>query len=335
MQKSQAPVVDARREELECWVADLWQLESAPSEPVSVDASFRRYFRFFRDGVSVVAMDAPPPQEDCRPFVAVAELFQAAGVNVPQIIAQDLERGFLLLEDQGDDTYLRVLDDANADALFGDAIAALVKLQLASEAGVLPNYDEALLRRELGLFPEWYLKHHLGVALEGELEALWNAVCDVLVERALAQARVFVHRDYMPRNLMRLASNNPGIIDFQDALYGPISYDPVCLFRDAFVSWPQQQVSGWLAGYWQQARDAGLPVPEDFARFEKDCDLMGAQRHLKVMGIFARINYRDGKPAYLADTPRFESYLREVAARHSELAPLTALLDRVAGLASA
>jgi hypothetical protein len=274
-------------------------------------------------------MDAPPEREDCRPFIAVAELFASAGVNVPAILAQDLRRGFLLLQDLGDDTYLDVLDEYNADALFGDATDALLRIQLASRPGLLPVYDEALLRRELELFTDWYLRRHLGWEIDGPLRALLDKLFAVLVQRALGQASVFVHRDYMPRNLM-LSKPNPGVIDFQDAVYGPISYDPICLFKDAFISWPEPRVTGWLQQYWQRAGAAGLPVPPTFSEFQHDCDLMGVQRHLKVIGIFARICHRDGKPAYLEDVPRFLSYLGEVARRYPQLAPLAQILDRVA-----
>ena len=274
-------------------------------------------------------MDAPPPQEDCRPFVAVAGLLAQEGVNVPTILAQDLSRGFILLQDLGRDTYLDVLDDGNADTLFDDAIQALLRIQLASRAGVLPEYDEALLRRELELFPEWYLGQHLNWDIDTELRAGLDQLFEALIQRALAQGRVYVHRDYMPRNLM-LTEPNPGIIDFQDAVYGPISYDPVCLFKDAFISWPEDRVGRWLQQYWRRAQQAGLPVPASFDSFRKDCELMGAQRHLKVIGIFARICHRDGKPAYLEDVPRFIRYLGQVAPRHPELAPLQPILDRLA-----
>ncbi len=329
MQKSVLAEEDERREALERWVAEQWGEPGAVAVPASTDASFRRYFRFARGDETQVAMDAPPPGEDCKPFVEVAALFGEAGVHVPRVLAQDLPRGFLLLEDLGQQTYLHVLDEHNADELFAAAIDALLKIQLASRPGVLPPYDEAVLRRELELFPRWYLETHRQWEIDSELRTTLDAVFEVLVQSALAQNRVFVHRDYMPRNLM-ISEPLPGVIDFQDALYGPISYDPICLFKDAFLSWPEARVTGWLRQYWERAREAGLPVPSSFERFHKDCDLMGAQRHLKVMGIFARIFYRDGKPAYLEDVARFEAYLRQVASRHVELAPLEALFDRLA-----
>ena len=332
MHKSLSPAADERRHQLDRWVAEQLGEPQAQGTPASSDASFRRYFRYFRNsqgGETVVAMDAPPPQEDCRPFVAVAGLLAQAGVNVPTILAQDLSRGFLLLQDLGRDTYLDVLDDSNADTLFDDAVQALLRIQLASRAGVLPEYDEALLRRELELFPEWYLGQHLNWDIDTELRAGLDQLFEALIQRALAQGRVYVHRDYMPRNLM-LTEPNPGIIDFQDAVYGPISYDPVCLFKDAFISWPEDRVNRWLQQYWRRAQQAGLPVPASVESFRKDCELMGAQRHLKVIGIFARICHRDGKPAYLEDVPRFIRYLGQVARRHPELAPLQPILERLA-----
>lgn len=273
-------------------------------------------------------MDAPPPQEDCRPFVAIARLMAEAGVHVPRVVAQDLERGFLLLSDLGTTTYLEALNDGNADALFGDAIDALLRWQLATRAGVLPLYDDALLRRELDLFPVWYLQRHLGIELDpGQRDDL-EAVFRLLVGNALAQPKAFVHRDYMPRNLM-LSDPNPGVLDFQDAVLGPISYDVASLFRDAFLSWEEPRVLDWTIRYWEKARTAHLPVPTDFADFYREFEWMGLQRHLKVLGIFARIRYRDGKSGYLEDTPRFVAYARACCARYAALAPLLALFDRL------
>ena len=329
--------VDGRFENLVAWLdgclpplfaARGWGLPGAAVlTPASSDASFRRYFRWEDGTRSLIVMDAPPPQEDCRPFVKVAGLLAAAGVHVPEILAADLEQGFLLLPDLGRQTYLEVIDagNADADALFEDALQALVAFQRLPVAGQLPAYDEALLRRELQLFPDWYLQRHLGVTLEGPALAAWNATCDLLVASALAQPRVLVHRDYMPRNLM-LSTPNPGVLDFQDAVHGPVTYDVTCLFKDAFLSWPEARVEGWLRRYWQLAGAAGIPLPASFEEFQRASDLMGAQRHLKVIGIFARICHRDGKPKYLTDVPRFFAYLDTVIARHAELAPLGELL---------
>ena len=322
---------DERKSALDAWVS--MQIgQQVSGLPASADASFRRYFRYkFTDGDSqrsLIGMDAPPPQEDCRPFVRIAGLFADAGVHVPHIIAQDLQRGFLLLPDMGTETWLTVLNDDNADERFSRAIDALIRVQRISQPNVLPVYDEALLRRELELFPEWYLKRHLGIEVDTALRAELDAIFDLLVARALRQGQVYVHRDYMPRNLMD-SDPDPGILDFQDAVYGPVSYDVTSLFKDAFISWPEPRVLGWLELYWQRARAAALPVPASFDEFLHDCDLMGAQRHIKVIGIFARICHRDGKPKYLQDVPRFVAYLRTVIARRDELAPLGALLDRL------
>ena len=271
-------------------------------------------------------MDAPPEVEDCRPFVHVAQLMNAAGVHVPEIVAQDIARGFLLLSDLGTMTYRSALDEHNADALFSDAIEALVKWQLASRTGVLPPYDAALLNRELELFPDWYMGRHLNRPPDTGQRAALDQLFRLLAEAALAQPKVYVHRDYMPRNLM-VSAPNPGVLDFQDAVYGPITYDVVSLFRDAFLSWPEERVLDWSVKYWERARSAALPVHSDFGAFYRDFEWMGLQRHLKVLGIFARIHYRDGKPGYLDDTPRFLTYARAVASRYSALGPLIELLD--------
>ncbi len=271
-------------------------------------------------------MDAPPEKEDCRPFVKVAGLLRDAGLNAPEVLARDFGQGFLLLTDLGTRTYLEELNEGNATALFSDAIDALLTWQLASREGVLPAYDEAVLRREMALFPEWYVGRHLGVQLSAAQREGLEGVFSTLVGACLAQPRVYVHRDYMPRNLM-VSSPNPGILDFQDALHGPITYDVVCLFRDAFISWPEERVLDWSVRYWERARKAGLPVSADFAGFWRDLEWMGLQRHLKVLGIFARLTHRDGKPRYVADTPRFIAYARAVATRYAALAPLARLLD--------
>jgi N-acetylmuramate 1-kinase len=318
---------DARLEALKTWLTP--HLPAAQScLPASADASFRRYFRIVAaDGKSFIAMDAPPPQEDCAPFVKIAELMQKAGVFAPQVLAQDLEKGFLLLTDLGNQTYLEAMQGpCNAGALFKDANSALIQWQLASAPNVLPAYDEALLRAELALFPDWYVAKHLGKTFDPTQQAAWATMCDALVKRALAQEKVFVHRDYMPRNLM-VSAPNPGVLDFQDATYGPISYDVISLYRDAFISWEEEFVLDGVIRYWEAARKAKLPVPDEFGEFYKDCEWMGLQRHLKIMGIFARIKYRDGKPKYLTDTPRFAKYVRDVAKRYTALTPLYRLFE--------
>ncbi|MES2490297.1 MAG: phosphotransferase [Pseudomonadota bacterium] len=296
--------------------------------PASADASFRRYFRLSAAGQSWVLMDAPPDKENCEPFIHIAGLVRDAKLNGPIVHAQDLKQGFLLLSDLGTQTYLHVINETNADELFAPAITALIRWQLSSKSDELPPYDEALLRRELALFPDWYVAKHLQRSLTSAQAALLSAAEDVLVARALAQPKVYVHRDYMPRNLM-ISTPNPGILDFQDAVFGPITYDVASLFKDAFLSWPEQRIRVWVKQYWTEARAAGLPLAGDFEAFYRDFELMGVQRHLKVLGIFARINYRDGKPHYLADTPRFIRYVREVAARHVELAGLVQLFDQL------
>lgn len=328
---------DPRLLALSGWLAGLppvLGLQPDSLRPASADASFRRYFRLDARGIeggTAIAMDAPPPQEDTRPFVHVAALLHQAGLNAPRVLAQDLAQGFLLLTDLGSTTYLAALDEDNADELFEAATAALVRWQLASRADVLPPYDEALLQRELDLFPDWYLGRHLGLALNPSQQQLLQSASRQLIDACLAQPRVFVHRDYMPRNLM-VTSPTPGILDFQDAVFGPIAYDVVSLLRDAFVSWPEERVLDWTIRYWERARRAGLPVEPDFADFYRAFEWTGLQRHLKVLGIFARINYRDGKPEYLADTPRFVAYARAVARRYQPLAPLARLLDEVEGV---
>ncbi|MDZ7653710.1 MAG: phosphotransferase [Burkholderiaceae bacterium] len=326
---------DARRTALTAWLATLPRDLDARIEtlrPASADASFRRYFRLDAAGGSLIAMDAPPAQEDSRPYVRVAGLLHAAGLNAPHILAQDLAQGFLLLSDLGRETYLNVLNDDNATALYADAIDALVRWQLASRAGELPAYDAALLARELALFPDWYVARHLQHALTDAQRAVLERTNRLLIDAALAQPAVYVHRDYMPRNLM-VSTPNPGILDFQDAVYGPITYDIVSLMRDAFLSWDEERVIDWTVRYWERARKAGLPVTADFGEFYRSFEWMGLQRHLKVLGIFARINHRDGKPQYLADTPRFIRYVRAVTHRYRELKPLALLIDELEGVA--
>jgi aminoglycoside/choline kinase family phosphotransferase len=322
--------MDARLVALERWVAAQLRGASIALVPASVDASFRRYFRVRAEGgATYVAMDAPPQAEDCAPFVRVAALLRAAGVNAPEVLAQDLAQGFLLLSDLGSVTYLDALRAQDPAPLMRDATDALIRWQLATRKGELPPYDEALLRREMGLFPEWYAARHLGRALGPAQVAAFEAVQQLLVRSALAQPRVYVHRDYMPRNLM-LAEPNPGVLDFQDAVEGPITYDIASLLRDAFLTWDEERVLDWAIRYWEKARRAGLPLEADFGEFWRAFEWMGLQRHLKVLGIFARLRYRDGKSGYVEDTPRFVAYARAVATRYPALAPLGALLDELA-----
>jgi len=321
--------VDARLDALERWLAAQLHGAAFSLAPASEDASFRRYFRAtLDDGRSYVVMDAPPAREDCRPFVHVANLLRDAGVHAPLVHAQHLPEGFLLLSDLGTKTYLAALTETTVQPLFADAIAALLRWQLATRPAALPSYDEALLRREMALFPEWYLGRHLGVRLSGAQRAALLEVESLLVASALAQPAVYVHRDFMPRNLM-VSEPNPGVLDFQDAVLGPITYDIVSLLRDAFISWEEERVLDCCVRYWEGAKRAGLPVAPDFGEFWRAFEWMGLQRHLKVLGIFARIRYRDGKPKYLADAPRFLGYARGVAQRYAVLQPLARLLDEI------
>jgi aminoglycoside/choline kinase family phosphotransferase len=322
--------MDDRFRALDAWLSA--SLAGAPFriERASADASFRRYFRVFAEDRTLIAMDAPPEHEDSRAFIRVAGLLRESGLNAPRILEHDLGQGFLLVTDLGTTPYLAALNAGNAKQLFGDATSALVRWQSDSKPGVLPEYDEALLRRELGLFPEWYVGRHLGITLSAAQQEALEKVFRAILARNLAEPRVYVHRDFMPRNLM-VADPNPGILDFQDAVHGPISYDVASLFRDAFVSWEEDQVLDGTIRYWEKARRAKLPVPADFADFWRDVEWMGLQRHLKVLGIFARLHYRDGKKGYLDDTPRFLGYVRHAATRYRELAPLARLLDELEG----
>lgn len=302
--------------------------------PASDDASFRRYFRVScaagAADPSLVLMDAPPGREDCGPFVRAAREMGAAGLSVPRVLQADLTQGFLLLEDLGDDTYLSCLGSGEADRLYGDACTALVRLQVASRPGVFPDYDRALLERELMLYPQWYIERHKGLTPDADLRRDLEHAFEVLLANALAQPRVFVHRDYHSRNLMRIeAERNPGVLDFQDAVFGPLTYDLVSLLRDAYIDWPEDRQIDWAIRYWEKARAAGLPVDDDFGMFYRDFEWMGVQRQLKVLGIFARLNHRDGKSRYLADLPRVLHYAITAARRYAALGPLVRVLETV------
>jgi aminoglycoside/choline kinase family phosphotransferase len=324
--------MDDRQLALAAWLRTTLPDGDLRLEPASTDASFRRYFRVLRgDGTTFIAMDAPPEREDSSPFVRVAGLLRDAGLNAPEIKAQDLRQGFLLVTDLGTTSYMSQLRAGrDVDRLFGDATTALVRWQQASHEGVLPAYDEALLRRELALFPDWFVARHLGVDLAPAQREALEKVFRLVLARNLAEPRVFVHRDFMPRNLM-VCEPNPGILDFQDAVHGPISYDVACLFRDAFVSWEEERVLDGTIRYWEKARRVGLPVRADFAEFWRDVEWMGLQRHLKVLGIFARLKHRDGKAGYVEDAPRFIGYVRHCVSRYNELSPLARLLDELEG----
>lgn len=332
---------DPRLDLLRAWLAGLAAprgLQISTLSPASADASARRYFRLSidpaLDGTSstVIAVDAPPP-EKCREFVQIAGLLADAGVHVPTVLAYDLEQGFMLVTDLGQRAYIDVLDPAypaQAQPLMRDALAALVRWQRASRPGVLPRFDDAFLQREMNLFPEWYLGRHLGrdaAQLEKD-QATLAPVFRLLADSALAQPQIYMLRDFMPRNLM-VCEANPGVLDFQDAVEGPLTYDVASLLRDAFISWDEAFELDCFVHYWEQAKKAGLPVREDFGEFYREIEWMGLQRHLKILGLFARLTYRDGKPRYLADTPRFIAYARKVALRYRPLAPLARLLDEI------
>jgi aminoglycoside/choline kinase family phosphotransferase len=315
-----------RQKQLSEWLFSLYPNQTFTIAPASADASFRRYFRAtFADGSTMVVMDAPPQHEDCKPFLHIGKLFEEAGAHVPHVYAQDLAQGFLLLSDLGNTTYLQALDAGSARRLYGQAIDALIKIQLASKPNELPPYDEALLRREMNLFPEWYIAKHLGVTLTEKQKAKLEEVFARIIKNNLSQPCVYVHRDFHSRNLM-VSEPNPGVLDFQDAVYGPITYDLASLFKDAYIKWEEAEIIDWLIRYWEKARKAGLPVREDFADFYRDYEMMGAQRHIKVLGIFARLYHRDGKDGYLKDMPLVMEYLHKACERYIDLKPLLNIL---------
>jgi hypothetical protein len=353
-----------RQQQLTEWLHSQFPDEAFTLAPASVDASFRRYFRATfqnqghgdartsrseRKANTLIVMDAPPQHEDCRPFLHIAKLFEDAGAHVPHVYAQDLQQGFLLLSDLGNTTYLQALDAGSARELYGAATDSLIKIQLASRENELPPYDEALLLREMRLFPQWYIAKHLNVTLTDKQHAKLEETFKRISANNLAQPRVYVHRDYHSRNLMYIEPphlnplppageeanekgnllTSPGILDFQDAVYGPITYDLASLFKDAYIRWEEAEIIDWLIRYWEKARKAGLPVHNDFSGFYRDYEWMGVQRHLKVLGIFARLYHRDGKDGYLKDLPLVMSYLRAACARYIDLKPLLNLLDEL------
>ncbi|MDY0330579.1 MAG: phosphotransferase [Thiomonas sp.] len=325
---------NARAQALQHWlqgVAAAHPLQPETLQPASSDASFRRYFRVRADEGSLIVMDAPPPMENVRPFVRVSQLLADGGVQVPRVLEQDVDQGFLLLTDLGQTTYLQAISARHerADGLMRDALGALVTLQRIDGAGVVPTYDAALLRRELDLFPEWFVQRHHGHALTEAQRAALQDIFSALIANNLAQPRVLVHRDWHSRNLMVTPERNPGVLDFQDAVIGPITYDLVSLLRDAYIAWPEEQQLDWAIRYWERARKSGLPVAPDAADFYRDLDWMGLQRALKVLGIFARLHHRDGKAQYLRDLPVVLQHTRLVAARYGAFKPLLRLLDQI------
>ncbi len=309
-----------RETERLAWARQALSHPTLTLERASTDAGFRSYWRTVGMSPSRIVMDSPPDKEDVRPWLAIRDVLAAAGVRVPQVLAQDADAGFLLLEDLGVNTYLHDIDADNADAMFDAAIEQLLTLQATPPPANLPRFDEAMLARELRLFDEWFCGQHLGMTLDcGDMETL-DAAYRHLIDSALAQPQVLVHRDFMPRNLMR-ADDGAAVLDFQDAAIGPIAYDALSLFKDAFLSWPAERVDAWLRHYHARALAAGLPLPP-LERFLRDAELMGVQRHLKVIGIFSRLHYRDQKPKYLTDVPRFFVYLDDVLPKYPELAGL-------------
>lgn len=327
---------EPRLETLLLWLGERTRARALVPEtlrPASDDASFRRYFRVDCEGPtyrSLIVMDAPPERERCEPFLHAANVLRSAGVKVPEVLDEDLSQGFLLLEDFGDRTYLDELTEATADALYAAASRSLVTLQRASRPGVFADYDETLLMRELRLYPEWYVTVHKGHVLNEAQKAALETGFRQLISACLAQPRVFVHRDWHSRNLMRVAPDSePGVLDFQDAVTGPITYDLVSILRDAYIDWPEERQIDWTIRHWEAARAAGLPVAADFSDFYRDFEWMGLQRQLKVLGIFARLHHRDGKSRYLADCPRVLHYALSTARRYGALAGLTRVLEAV------
>ncbi len=310
---------DPRLQALNQWLQDTLHCDELPLEPASEDASFRRYWRTQYNNQSWIIMDAPPDKEDCQPFINITERLLSSGVQVPEIHARDLNQGFLLLTDLGTEPYLQSLNENRADTLYSDAINALICFQMQAETDGLPDYNPALLQREMNLFPDWLLKTHLQLSLNSAEQTMLEASFNSLISAALEQPRVFVHRDYHSRNLMVLPTNNPGIIDYQDAVLGPVTYDLVSLLRDCYIRWPDEKINHWLTEYLHMAQTQGLVSKEINApSFTRWFDLMGIQRHLKASGIFCRLNHRDNKPGYLQDIPRTLTYISDIGKRYPE-----------------
>jgi len=306
-------------------------LQSRSIAPASADASFRQYFRVVADSGSFIVMDAPPDKEDTGPFIRIARQFRKIGLNVPEVIEQDRENGFLLLSDLGQETYLGLLNNSSVERLYGEAMEALMVLQIGSysDPDFLPKYDQQLLLSEMALFQEWLLRQHLGLDLNDEQLRVLQDSFDFLAKNALEQPSVWVHRDFHSRNLMRTDRHNPGVLDFQDAVSGPVTYDLVSLLKDCYVEWPRAQVESWVKGYHRLSLESGLQVTADEQEYLRWFDLMGAQRHLKAAGIFARLNHRDGKSGYLADIPRTVGYISQLRGLYPELAPLIEMIDTI------
>ncbi len=329
-----SPVPDTRLAQLTTWLAPLGLVDITSIRPASADASQRRYFRFdvvesmrAKVGDTLIAMDAPPERENVPAFVKVAELLLDAGVTVPAIVAQDVPNGFLLLSDLGTTMYLSRIDVDNASFMYSDAVDAMIKFQLASQPDVLPEFNRAIIERDLIQFPEWYVGKHLGITLtDAQLDTI-KKVFEAIISNVMAQQQVFMHRDFHSRNLMFMEQGNPGVLDFQDAMFGPITYDLGSLLRDAYIQWDEEQVLDWVVRYWQRAKQLGLPVNPNIDDFYRDFEFMALQRHVKNLGTFCRLNYRDGKPNYMGDIPILLDYVRKTCNRYIELKPLARLLD--------
>lgn len=311
---------------LKNWLREVMQTPDFELKPASEDASFRSYHRLFLQDKSFIVMDAPPPEEDCKPFVQISKTLLASGINVPVIHHMDLEQGFLVLDDFGDTLYLGELNSNSVDRLYSDAIKSLVTMQSKTGTDDIPVYNEALLRREMGLFTEWLLAKHLQIDLSNEETVAINTVFSLLVDNAIQQPQAFVHRDFHSRNLMITETNNPGVIDYQDAVHGPISYDLVSLLKDCYIKWPKQDINRWVEFYLQQLSESRTEI--DRQQFQRWFDLMGVQRHLKASGIFARLSLRDGKHHFLNDVPRTLSYIVDLKKDYEELSALCALIEK-------
>ena len=326
------PVFDSsRRELINNWLHLILKEHDFTLTDLAADAGARRYFRItLANKASLVLMDAPTAHNDAQQFTSIANLFASKGINVPTIAHANLQDGLLLLSDLGDETYLRVLKNENADQLFDEATTALIKIQAIGEVSGLDRYGADLMNQELALFGDWYIQKHLKIKLDDNTQQSLQDILKLITVRCTGQSEVLVHRDFMPRNLM-VCDDNPGILDFQDARVGPISYDVISLFKDAFISWEEEQIIDWTIRYWEKARKASLPVPSDFGDFYTDLEWMGLQRHLKVLGIFSRLKHRDGKDHYILDAPRFLTYVRNVAQRYGALKPLMKIIDQLEG----
>ncbi len=320
---------DSRFAELQCWLREELALPVADIAPASADASFRRYFRLRYNGTTRIVMDAPPEKEDVQPFIAISALLAGLGLHVPDVLEQDSRRGFLLLTDLGSRQYLGELNDSTARQLYGDALRALILLQScpAAELEQIPRYDRQLLQAEMALFHDWYLERLLKISLTSEQQEELESSFSFLISAALEQPQVLVHRDYHSRNLM-VDEPNPGVLDFQDAVVGPVSYDLVSLLRDCYIAWPREWVADWVGQYHRQATSAGILQQVEIGQLLRWFDLMGVQRHLKAIGIFSRLNIRDGKPGYLKDIPRTMGYVEEVCRCYPELQGLGGIVSR-------